>query len=219
MNVNNISLSHLVWYLVPGLCATAFFIFPIGVFYPQALKAFIGAISPFGLIFIGILLGFILDGLRLYRVRKGYNAIKKDFFTKLTGLFGLDERYDPYFVLSIVNDHAAKDKNTKISFYHAVWIMHGEIAVLFIINALVWAIIACFTIFHNVPDSTIFILKDNTSKAITSICFVFAALFLAIGIRIKNISTEGQKTTNNMFLGYALSNKSAIKNILADSNH
>lgn len=217
--VNKISVSHLIWYLVPGLCLLAFVMLPMVAFCPQLLKSAVNTITPIGLLVLGVLCGFILDGLRIYRFRDGYNKIKNEFFKKLLNVFGLNSAYNPYFVLSIVNDYAAKDKNSNISLHHAIWIMHGTIAILSLMNSIIWLIIGVFVLTHDGNGQVTFFTVNCSWPAICIYCFLFAVIFFSIFWRINQISIEDQNTTNDMFLGYARSRKNAILEIIVENNN
>jgi hypothetical protein len=210
--VGKVSISQLIWFLVPGLCVVAFVLFPLGAFYPYQIASFIRAISPIGLFVFGILCGFLLDGLRVYRLRRGYSNLKHNFFSDLKKVLEVEDDNDSYYLLSMINEQAVKDEITDISFNHAIWIMQGNMAVLSLVKALVWAVLAGIAFFGNNPNSKIIFFSFELSPlAVALTSAVFSLLFLAAGWRMLVMSIAEQITTNNKFLGYARSKKKVIK--------
>ncbi len=204
---NKITVSNFIWYLVPGLGLIFFILFPLIVFQPHATKMFIDTVGPFGLIILGSILGFLLDGLRLYRFRPGYFKIKNIFFQKLQStIAGID---NPYLIQSLIYD-VAKNKNiTGLSLHHAIWIMLGHFAILALLEGFYWLLTALYFTYMKISVYHLFGAISSQGVVLMS-CVAFGLLFVLIGFRLLYIANEDQNTTNNMFSSFAEQHRDEI---------
>ena len=214
---NRITISHFIWYLVPGLGLVFFLLFPLSVFSPHVTKLFFKNVGSFGIIILGITSGFALDGLRLYRFRPKYFKIREAFFLKLQAAIGTD--LDPYFILSHINDIAREKNVTAFSLHHAIWIMLGHFTILAFFEAFFWLLATLY--FRFFSDSAYLVLfGSNMPREIGIIIYAaFAALFTLIAFRFLNISTEDQENTNKMFTSFAEQHRDEIRQLLNVTTH
>lgn len=216
---SKISFSHFIWYLVPGLAFVFFLLFPFLILEPHFAGLFVERLGPFGMIFLGIISGFVLDGLRLYRFRPRYNKIKKSFKSSLSAMS--DGDYHPYYIQSCISDLARKKGVVGLGMHHAIWILHGHLAVLAFFEAIFWWLAAFYYQFIDIAvcpcrgGSCGYVLGMTISKDISVIVYVgLALIFSIICARFLQISTEDQETTNQMFLDFADQNSTEIKESL-----
>lgn len=206
-----ISISHLIWYLVPGLGLIFFLLFPFIVFNPQFIKVFFNTVGSFGIILLGIILGFFLDGLRLYRLRPKYSNIRKEFFQNLQQL--IDPKLDPYFIQSRINDLAKQKNITGLSLHHAIWIMLGDFTLLAFIESGFWILAGLY--FYFSPSCTYLLFEKNLSRDTAIIvCVFFAIFFFVIYKRFLYVSREDQNNTNKMFMEFAGRYRDEIRELL-----
>lgn len=207
-----ISVSHVIWYLLPGLALILFILFPFLVFNPRVAASFLRVIGILGIIVLGIILGFFLDGLRLYRLlRLHHSMFRNAFFKQLQDTIA--DNLDPYFILSCINDIANNKNISGISLHHAIWIMLGHFTVLAFLEAIFWAL-ACFYLYYcSYPVYSLFDMNICIINAIL-ICFMFFVLFLIIGWRFFVIYREDQNNTNCMYLNFAKQHRDEIRRIL-----
>ena len=206
---DKISISQFIWYLVPGLSLIFLIALPVSAVNAIMIKSVFETLGPIGIFILSINLGFIVEGLRLYRLRPNYFQIRKDFFSELQGVFHTD--LDPYFVQSNVSDLARKKNAGGISLHHSIWIMLGQISILTFIEAIYWLVFPMFFNWCN-QNSTIELFGaqyPNWKAAL--LCLIFFVIFLIISIRLIVISTEDQRNTNKMFLNFASQNKDQLK--------
>ncbi len=214
---NKITIAHFIWYLVPGLALIFFILFPFLILNPHLTKYIFTNLGPIGVILLSIILGFALDGLRLYRLRPGYNNIKQSFFNSLIKVLDVNG-LDPYFVQSHVTDVAKQKKVTGIGIHHAIWIMHGHLAMISLLECILWVLVSAYFLHYGSGAYPILIITQSKCVAIGTYIF-FVVLFLLISIRFHLISTEDQVVTNNMFLNFAQQHKDEIRKLLnAKSN-
>jgi uncharacterized membrane protein (DUF485 family) len=204
----------MIWYLVPGLCTVAYILFPVAFLSPRVGKEIVTTLTPLGLLVLGVLFGFVIDGLRMYRLRHDYDKCKSEFFRKLQSNIGTV--LDPYYILSAINDMAIKEDNGSISLHHAIWIMHGNLAALSYAMSLVWIAISCYIgISYDNGETVEFFLVRSNYYVGFSTALLLAACFYFLGHRMMRISAEDQNTTNNMFLGFATTHRVKIREILS----
>lgn len=198
-----VNVSHVVWYLLPGLGLIILMLFPLMVFKPHVASAFLNSVGIMGIIVLGIILGFFLDGLRLYRllrIQVKHSKIREDFFQKLKNT--IDNGLDPYFILYSISDIADSKEITGISLHHAIWIMLGHFTVLVFLETFFWVLVFCHIYF--LPD-TVYTLfsKDMTWVNALAICAGFSCLFFVIGCQFLTVYREEQDKTNKMYLNFA----------------
>ena len=209
---NKITISQLIWYLVPGLGLIFFFLFPLLVFKPHVAKLFFETIGPFGIIILGIILGFSLDGLRLYRFRPNYSKIKNRFFQQLQAT--IDPDLDPYFIQSHINDVARIKNVPELSLHHAIWIMLGQFTILGFLETLFWLLATLYFRFYSASEYLVLFGTNVFREVAIMLYAAFAVLFLFIGFRFLYISTEDQKNTNKMFSNFAEQHRDEIRQLL-----
>lgn len=206
------TISHFIWYLVPGLGAFFFIIFPIVVFSPQIVKSILDAIGPVGLVLVCIIFGFIMDGLRPYRFKCSYKRIKSKFFSDLQVVVG--QKINPYLILSNISDLARKNEMTGLNLHHAIWILHGHFSVLCFVQAGWWLASSLYIFLLGQQNYKLLGIIDTGNFATGIISIVLMIFFVISGARIMKISNEDQETTNNMFLDFAKQYKVEINKML-----
>jgi hypothetical protein len=209
---NKLTISHFIWYLVPGLALVFFLLFPFFVLNPPLAKLIYANLTPVGIVMLAIFLGFVLDGLRLYRMRPKYKQTKIVFFTQLKNTLGANN-LDPYFVQSHVADVARQKDVSGIGIHHAIWIMHGHLSILAFLECLFWVSVLGYFYFFGCSPYPILVITTSWTKA----AFVYGALslvYLSLGLRFHKISMEDQSTTNKMFLNFATQHRKEIKHLL-----
>lgn len=209
--LNRVTVSQFVWYLVPGLGSILFILLPVYAFYPNQTLVILEKTGSFGIFIFGIVFGFFIDGLRLYRLRPNYKTIKSAFHRELLEMVSSEQ--DPYFVQSGVVDLAVEKKYSGLSFKHSVWIMLGNFTILSVLEAIAWG--CCFINYSvsKIPNVALFgeCVSRETAMIIS---FVISIVFFAISIRLYYISIEDQNQTNQMYLEFARHNLAKLKDSL-----
>lgn len=207
-----INVSHVIWYLLPGLGLIILTLFPLMVFRPLVALAFLNSVGIIGVIVLGIILGFFLDGLRLYRLLRTQHSHFRDvFFKQLQNTIA--DNLNPYFILSSISDIADNKKNTGISLHHAIWIMLGHFTVLTFLETFFWVLAFCHLYFFSNPVYSLFNIDVCRINAL-AICIGFSCLFFIIGCRFLVIYREDQNNTNLMYLNFAKQHRDEIRQFL-----
>ena len=208
---SKITVSHFIWYLVPGLGLLFFLLFPPLAFKPSVAEAFLESLGPFGVIILGIILGFSADGLRLYRFRPHYLKIREGFFDDLQATIGTD--LDPYFIQSHISDVARSKNVSGLSLHHAIWIMLGQFTIFAFMETSFWVLAALY--FHYLePLPYLLFGRHASEKDMVLFCAGLAVLFLFISLRFLYISIEDQKNTNTSFVSFAKQHREEIRKLL-----
>jgi hypothetical protein len=206
-----ISVSLLIWYLVPGLGLILFFVCPLLVLNPAVAKLFVSTVGPFGIVILGIILGFLLDGLRLYRFRPRYFTIRGKFFGDLQATIA--PNLNPYFIQSCISD-VAKSKNvTGLSLHHAIWIMLGDFTILSFIEAFFWTLFVLY-LWLFAPCTYHLFDSDMPKNTAIIICSLSSLIFWLVGFRFLSVSKEDQNNTNRMFIDFANQHRDEIRRLL-----
>lgn len=210
---NKVPISQFIWYLVPGLSLALYILFPTAAFAPQKIIKFFDAVGSFGIIMLAIILGFLADGLRLYRFRPKYRKIKRLFFAELRGKVDLDS--DPYSILAAVNDLALESGFTNLGFRHSIWIMLGHLTFINACEAVFWAGYVVYVYGGDGKIYHMFGMDFERCVALTISSALFL-LFALITVRVGYICREEQGVTNAMYLSFMGNNKSRLEKKLKE---
>ena len=207
--IEKVTINHFIWYLLPGLVCLLLILFPLAVINITVAIKFYELLGIFGIILLGIVLGFIVEGLRLYRFRPNYGSIKNEFITNIQQI--LDSDLNSYYLLSRVKDHASNKKITIFEHKHSIWIMLGQLTILFFLEFVFWSIYLVYISCWNAQD-TYQIFSTNLPEYQTLIVLIFfIVLFAFCAIRFYLISIEEQDTTNKMLVSFTKENVVSIK--------
>jgi hypothetical protein len=208
-----LSLDQIVWYTLPGAMFLFVVLFPVSIMYPNKIAYLFDNVGILGLFFIAIILGFLLDGLRLYRLRPQYMKIRSSFFDELKT--ALESEQNPYYLLEYLHKLLNETHYNTLRFYHSIWIMLGQVSTSIIFSSLLlWPFFMFNVTFLN-GNCALFgeeVLKSHY----VLFCFFSLSLSVTIGFRIMIISIEEQKKCNKMYIEFAKSNKDQIKEALTN---
>jgi len=209
---NKITIAHFIWYLVPGLALVFFLLFPFLILNPHLAYLIFKNLNPLGVILLGIVLGFSLDGLRLYRFRPNYKKTKDAFFMNLKEAINIE--LDPYFIQAQVSDVAKQKKVTGIGIHHAIWIMHGHLAILAFLECAFWGVTTLYILIWGDYPFYFMTIAGESRWLMASLYATLGGLFFLIGLRFHLVSMEDQNTTNTMFLNFAKQYRKEIQTLL-----
>lgn len=205
--------TQIIWYIVPGFMLMFATIVPFIIISPSDTLAVLNGIGGFIWFAVGILLGFLMEGLRLYRLRPGYNRIKQHFFSQLQLPFHREDDsrdLNPYYILDHIYDLATEKKYETIRLYHSIWIMLGQLSMILLISGLIY-FPAIAILNYGVYSHTLIWGENASTKLYIGIWIGISVLTTAMGIRILCISLEEQKKVNKMYLEFMLSNLQELK--------
>lgn len=210
--VEKMSISHFIWYLLPGLAFLLLVFFPILVLNIDAAGILYSKVGSWGALILAVVLGFLIEGLRLYRFRFGYQATRKYFYPALKSL--LNEESDPYFLIDRTKDFARSKGMISFELKHSIWIMLGQITILFLIECIFWIVYFVYVWTWNISSTySFFTIEISRSLFMTSI-FGLIILFALITSRFHYVSIKEQVKFNEMILSFARINAQKIKETL-----
>ncbi len=204
--LDKISISQIIWYFLPGLALLTFLFFTLGVLNLELFIKIIDTIGLFGTIFMSLIFGSIMDGLRLYRIRPGYFKIKKEFHNEISNILGPE--LNPYYTFWKLSKFASNNGYEQIPFLHSFWIFLAQLTFLCWIAVSFWLFITIYLLFCK--PNILLLGYEIVYPYNFLICLGITILFLVIGIRILFSSIEDQMKTNSMFLDLAKEHKFKI---------
>jgi hypothetical protein len=206
-DLDKLSISQVVWYLLPGLACLFFLSIPTAFFNIDLFVKILNSIGAVGIIIVSIVLGFIMDGLRLYRYRPRYKKIKKDFQKQITSVLGPEK--DSYYIFWKVSKYASKNGYEQIPFLHAFWIFLAQITFLCWLDLIFWL---GYSIYLFITKTGINILGYVVAYPTNLIlCIGITIIFLIVGLILLSSSIEDQLKTNKMFMELINEHKDKIK--------
>ncbi|MFZ5452459.1 MAG: hypothetical protein ACOZF2_11415 [Thermodesulfobacteriota bacterium] len=212
---NKLTLSQVVWYFLPGMYAEMVILIPVAVIFPSKASEIMKVLGAVGFALVGLVIGFFIDGLRLYQLRPGYDEIRANFYSDLQRVLGSEKNV--YFLLDQVVEYAEKEKNHSVRFGHSIWIMLGQMTALTWLNVSIWIIIA---IFYWVIEATPSFFGFNMSLvAFILLCVQSAFVAFVLGRRLMLISIKEQKKANAIYLEFANAHRDAIRKMIGETNN
>lgn len=209
MNISEkLSLSQFLWYVLPGVALVLSVLLPVAVFFPSAVTS-IGSLGGLALVSaLGLVAGYTMDGLRLYRLRPGYRRRRKQFMEAVCKEAG--GRFDPYYVLMLAQDLARGQGRSGFDFTHASWIMLSHLGMCLLANGAVWLI---FALAHwRSTNAVVSVLGAiSISTHIVILCDILGAAFaLSAALRLIWVSHETQERANSFYLQFIKDNSEIL---------
>lgn len=212
------TITQIIWYILPGEMILFIFLFPFLLLVPEKTFSIITEISGIMWIGIGIILGFIMEGLRLYRFRPRYKKIRKEFFAKLQVPFqNKKEDINPYYILDIIYDLATEKHYDTIRLYHSIWIMLGQLSISFLLAGVAYFPAVVFAYFK--ITAKYYLVGQTVSANLYVVTWsMLCVLAIILGIRIMYVSLEEQRKVNDMYIDFMNSNKTELLKRIKDGD-
>lgn len=134
--LKKVTVARAVWYFVPGLLFLFYFFLPLAAFKYEETTRLIRDYGIGTLALLGLVIGFVLDGLRLYRLRPKYNQIKSEFLDQLRDTVGAN--LDPHYLFLGINEFAGRDREAGLDYKYTVWAVIGQFTFLTWCEAGIW---------------------------------------------------------------------------------
>jgi hypothetical protein len=206
MSPDKLTISQVAWYFLPGMYALLSAITPIACLSPSSTSALLSSLGAIGFAIIGLVIGFLIDGLRLYRFRPGYKTIRAEFFGQLQNDMGVSR--NPYFILDQIVALAQSNEQSAIRFNHSIWIMLGQMTILSWLHAMLWILLPVAVWLFSKPPALWGHPVSFTGLVAASATAALIAVL--VGVRLMWTSLEEQNKTNSMYREYAQAKKTEI---------
>lgn len=220
MKFEEISLPFFVWYILPGLNFIGINIaLPLLIINPTAFSEYASVGSVLGVVVAALVVGFVVDSMKIYQFTFGYKRKKEEFFKSI----GEKLEIDPPTARLIFEDIRllAKNKDTfsdVVELEHARWVMINLTSKAFFLLSAEWAVYVVLVM--SLPwDFSLFssIKIANPIYIIATSTFLFI-IFFAGGYRLSIVSKKHLKLSNGRYMLFVTNNKVDIREKILPSN-
>lgn len=195
--LENLGFPNLIRYGLTGLVAEILFlIVPLGILRPEYLTEMTKLAGLSGFLIFGIVLGFILDALKMYQFFPGYKRDRSLLLKEISKALDVAEEDAVTYVSKVMQIDREKAGGS-IFFAHARWVMMNISCVLLILAAAIWGLIAILLlIFESNPSGT---------------ALIIAAIIMAvIAWRLFYTAKQEQEKTDKAYVMFCRENKTMI---------
>jgi hypothetical protein len=82
--LENINITYFIWYLLPGLNIIGInILLPLCLIYPHKVIILLSISNAVAILFAALIIGYIIDSLKLYQFSVGYSKASENFFDRL----------------------------------------------------------------------------------------------------------------------------------------
>ena len=217
MNLKDITLPAFLWYIMPGINAIFFLVVvPAAVVDFDFLQKGLSWASVLGSLAAALVIGFLMDSMKLYQFTRGYKQAKKRFYLQLASASqGLVETAEDTAdnsergktIFRLVRLSMGKDGGIFPLWEHSRWVMVNHSAKLAYAACVFWAYLLVKSYPHGV-----FVMGRYALSPIDGRCLIaiFAVGFLIVGLRLSKESWHVMEDANCMYLYYVLANREEL---------
>jgi hypothetical protein len=206
-------LPFLVWYVLPGLNLITFCIaIPALVLNLHGAAAAFSVDDLVGAAVIALIIGFVMDSVKLYRLTPRYRSQKSAFHARLGTALEIDQE-DVGKIFEIVRSdvRAQEPLDRTVELDHSRWVMINHTSKTFFLAAGVWLGVG---IVHATGSSSVayFGLLSTTSLLWKlPLDGAFAITSLVVGLRMQKIAYQVADTSDMNYLIYVRRNAERLK--------
>jgi hypothetical protein len=200
MDFKNLNIADFARYILSGINFILFaIILPLVYLQPDTLKDLLAGNSFLSLSVLGIVIGYLLDILKVYQLTPRFKSNRQGFMKKVAEILDVPkEEVSSYF--SLTTKLSNKFGNYDLERRRSEWVLALHTAVTLILAIVIWCSIITYEVW-----SQIF-----SSKSVIPIVAVIMSLLLSI--RLFNIADRERQKLNQDFLIFLQKNKKEIVN-------
>ena len=200
MDFKNLNIADFARYILSGINFILFaIILPLVYLQPDTLKDLLAGNSFLSLSVLGIVIGYLLDILKVYQFTPKFKSNRQSFMKKVAEILDVPkEDVSSYF--SLTTKLSNKFGNYDLERRRSEWVLALHTAVTLILAIVIW----CSIITYEVWSQTF------SSKSVIPIVAVIISLLLSI--RLFNIADRERQKLNQDFLIFLQKNKKEIVN-------
>jgi hypothetical protein len=190
-------------YFISGTLASLLLvIMPVLTMNPEMWSYFAGASGIVNIVLVILVMGFLVDTLKLYQISPFYKIRQQQFLIKFSGVLGVNSSEASTW-FSVVSDTARIHGNTYLARKQSEWIMANHSAKILYIAFVLWLMIGVH-----------FTVNNSLSHQIWA--FTLGGISIVTGIRLHGVAHAEWKKSSKLFLLYAIKNKSQIASIFEE---
>ncbi|KWT78292.1 hypothetical protein ASN18_2897 [Candidatus Magnetominusculus xianensis] len=189
-----------IWYVLPGINALCLLvIFPILIINTMFIFNNMSLVSVIGWILSGLIIGFLMDSMKLYRYTYKYNETSDDFFCNLSLI--IDGKADKVIGRKIFGllGFILRDEDKHFPlFEHSRWVMINHSSKVAWLSCFIWCSVGILSFLTSEFDHlyTNSLMKVLYAKLL--ICLL-SALYLLIGFRLNKVSNYIRQEANDYY--------------------
>ena len=203
----------LVWYVLPGLNLLTF-----GIAIPAIVLNLHGAAAVFSVddliaaAIMALVVGFIMDSVKLYRFSPGYGLQKQEFEARLGQALEINRTAVRNIFEIIRSDVRAQDPSAStIELDHSRWVMINHTSKTFFLAAGVWAGILMVHLVSPAPVTYFGLLTTMALAWKLPLDLAFAIVSIVIGWRMQSVAYQAANTSDMNYLIYVRKNSDRLK--------
>jgi hypothetical protein len=217
MNLKDITLPAFLWYVLPGVNAIFFLlVLPTVTLDFEFLSKSMSWTSVLGYLTAALVIGFLMDSMKLYKFTWGYSRAKRAFYLQLASAARgnlapvpdttANERLGKS-IFRLVRFSMGKEGTIFPLWEHSRWVMANHSSKLAYASSAMWAYLLL-----RVQGREVLLLGRYTLSPLESRVLVvaFAVAFLMIGLRLSRESWRVLEDSNNMYVDYVLASEPAL---------
>jgi len=203
----------LVWYVLPGLNLLTFCIaIPAVVLNLHRAAAVFSVDDLIGAAIMALVVGFIMDSVKLYRFSPRYGLQKQEFEARLGHALEIDKA-DVRNIFEIIrSDVRAQDPSSStVELDHSRWVMINHTSKTFFLAAAVWAGILIVHVVSPAPVTYFGLLTTMSLVWKLPLDLAFAIVSIVIGLRMQSVAYQAANTSDMNYLIYVRKNADRLK--------
>jgi hypothetical protein len=212
IQLRGVTLAFVLWYVLPGLNFLVInILLPLALLNPDKFADYSSVGSLIVLLGAALVVGFVMDSMKLYQFTRGYGKKKAMFFRDLGDKLSVSsDRAREIFnsIRGLASQNGSGSEN--LSLEHSRWVMMNHTAKCFYLLAATWLVIL---IIHNIsPDTASYlglsVYDDNAVLVIDSAIVIAVSL---IGVRLSRMSSDHLALSNQGYLDFVARNSKLIR--------
>jgi len=221
LKLQEITFPPFLWYIIPGFNFFAVdCLLPVALTDPTLLKHF-ASIGGIVIVFISALVvGYIMDSLKLYQLTFGYAKTRDASFDEISAALGLDRNTTLSILDAIRFGLAERGAFGKaVAFEHSRWVMINHTSKCFFLFTIIWFALALraaavgFVPFYQEA----FGVKGVWTRLVCDALVIM--LSLVIGVRLSRIAKHHHRLTGEKYLHYVRLYKAELLKELLGADH
>ncbi len=218
MNIKDVTIPAFLWYILPGINAICFlFVMPIFIIDSNLIKDRITVSSVLGWLLGGLIIGFLMDSMKLYKITFGYRSMKRRFMSELSR--AIFEQSDAsgelgQQVFRAMRLLLGKEQNPFPSWEHSRWVMINHTSKVAYTATCFWA----YTFFALWQSKVNLLGVYQFSQVGGRLLLGFlATISFFIGLRLDLESRKVAHDANKLYIQYVISRREDIASMLGSS--
>lgn len=213
-----VTLAFVLWYVLPGLNFLVInLVLPIAILSPDTLARYSSLANLIVLASAALVVGFVMDSLKLYQFTLGYSHKKAEFFKELGRQMSISsQRAREVFdsIRTLAHDKGPMYEN--ISLQHSRWVMINHTSKCFYLLFVIWiGVLSVHQI--SLQTRTFLGIPVYDQNMVLIIDLALAMTYILIGVRLSRISSEHLELSNKGYLRFVAANSDLISDRITPS--